>query len=158
MDEWNAQRNARLQHLVDTGRAHNIDSTAQSEAPPPPRGESPPPKPSTNAEWISGYWHRDVGWAWIAGFWRVPEADIVADRTVHAPSAPPALRAEPTGQSPTAVAVWTPGFWSWDGRGYVWVGGAWRIPPPSARWVAPSWRPHPAGVVFVPGGWLIGRR
>jgi hypothetical protein len=152
---WVDRSRALSDREVAAGRSHYIDMTASSAvAPPPPRAEVRPPSPSTHAEWIGGYWHRETEWAWIAGFWRVPDEDIAADVTTHAPVAPPPLRDETQGRPPAVVAVWTPGFWAWDGRGYIWIDGAWRIPPPSGgRWIRPTWRPRRTGVVFVPGGW-----
>ncbi|MEO8845600.1 MAG: YXWGXW repeat-containing protein [Kofleriaceae bacterium] len=152
---WAERSRALSDRDVAAGRSHYVDSTPSSAvAPPPPRAEVRPPSPSAHAEWIGGYWHRETAWAWIAGFWRVPDEDIVADVTTHAPVAPPPLRDETQGRPPAVVAVWTPGFWAWDGRGFIWIDGAWRIPPPSGgRWIRSTWRPRRTGVVFVPGGW-----
>jgi hypothetical protein len=151
---WADRSRALSDREVASGRSHYIDETPTSAvAPPPPRAEARPPSPSTHAEWIGGYWRRETEWAWIAGFWRVPDEDIVADVTTHAPVAPPPLRDETQGRQPAVVAVWTPGFWAWDGRGYIWIDGAWRIPPSGGRWIRPTWRPRRSGVVFVPGGW-----
>ncbi len=158
--EWSERYNAFSQREVDSGRSHWISSKPHSEAPPPARAETRPPRPSDHASWIPGYWHRDKGaseWAWIAGFWRVPKEDIVAERTTHAPVAPPRARTESAPPRPAATAVWTPGYWSWNGTAYIWIVGAWRIPPPRARWIAPRWRParRSGAVIFVPGGWSI---
>ncbi len=30
---------------------------------------------------------------------------------------------------PTPKAVWSCGYWHWDGVRYVWVDGSWRLPP-----------------------------
>jgi hypothetical protein len=144
---------------VASGRSHTIDSSPTSAEPPPAaRPEEQPPRPSTNAEWIPGYWHRGEGWAWMAGFWRVPEADVEADLTVHAPAPPPPPRVEPEAEEtkPAQEAVWTTGHWQWNGSAYVWVNGAWRIPPSTShRWQASTWRRRGGGAVFVPGGWTV---
>lgn len=129
---------------------------AAGDPPPPPRAEQKPPKPSDNADWRPGYWHRAGNdWIWIAGIWRVPEEDVRAERTVHAPAAPPAPAAETPPVSPAPVTVWTPGFWFWSGSGWVWVAGSWQLPPaPNVRWQPHRWI-HRAGVfVFTPGGWI----
>ncbi|MEO8700969.1 MAG: hypothetical protein ABI867_13055 [Kofleriaceae bacterium] len=144
-DEHDARAGAKMQYT---------DSAPKSDPPPPAKAEAQPPRPSTHADWIAGYWHRDTDWQWSPGFWRVPEEDIVADQTIHAPVAPPPMRVEPERRRPAAVAVWTGGYWAWDGRGYLWIPGAWRVPPSGGRWVAPSWRPRGRAVVFVPGGWI----
>ncbi|MCW5807219.1 MAG: YXWGXW repeat-containing protein, partial [Deltaproteobacteria bacterium] len=158
-ERWYARYRAHLDRSVAAGRTRFIDSTAHSTAaPPPPRAETQPPRPSTNAAWLSGYWHRDNDWIWIPGFWRVPEEDIVAERTVEAPRPPPVARAELAVPRPSAVTVWTPGYWAWDGRGYVWIEGAWRVPPRGGVWIAPTWRPRGARVVFMPGGWSVRTR
>lgn len=145
-----------IERQVRDGKAQWVDDKPHTaQAPPPARSERQPPKPSPNAEWIAGYWHRDHEWVWIAGFWRVPEADVVAERTIEAPQAPPPVREEAKGAQPATTAVWTPGYWAWDGQIFVWVTGAWRIPPAQSAWVAPTWRARNGRVRFVPGGWRV---
>jgi hypothetical protein len=188
-DHWNDIWNAYLAGEVTAGRASYLDTTARSaDAPPPPRTEVKPPKPSVHAEWIPGYWQRISTWVWSAGFWRVPDADIVAEQTVEAPVVPPPPKAEEPPPPPAPVApptpraatvsasatvtaptpatvpasptlVWTPGYWAWNGTAYIWIEGAWRIPPQAgARWEAPRWAPRRGRVVFVPGGWSVSVR
>ena len=118
-----------------------------------------------HAEWVPGYYHHaGETWAWIPGWWRVPDADVQAKLTVVAPAAPPPPREEAreqaqVGERPTPDAVWATGHWQWDGARWVWVTGAWRLPPqPGSQWRAPSWRPEARGFVFVPGGWSIRMR
>jgi hypothetical protein len=42
-------------------------------APPPPKVEAQPPKPSPNAVWCPGWWAFSLsGWIWIEGAWRIP--------------------------------------------------------------------------------------
>jgi hypothetical protein len=182
--EWTKIWNAYLDGQVTAGHMTVSDGSARTEAPPPPRIEIKPPQPSTHAEWIAGYWQRDREWIWSPGFWRVPEADIVAEQTIEAPVAPPPMKAEappvaPIAQpvappQPVAVnvavtaapppppptvsvnMVWTPGYWSWNGTAYIWIEGAWRIPPQGeARWVAPTWTSRRGRFVLKPGGWSI---
>lgn len=183
-DRWNKLWNAYLDGEVTAGRATLVDNTARSSAAPPPaRTEVKPPKPSVHAEWIAGFWQLRGEWIWSAGFWRVPESDIVAEQTVEAPIAPPPPKAEapppppappaspppaptvtasatvtvtPPAPAATANLVWTPGYWAWNGTAYIWIEGAWRIPPQAnARWVAPTWQPRRGRVVMVPGGWSV---
>jgi hypothetical protein len=156
---WSERYGDYVQREVAAGAATYTNTTPQSEAPPPARSEAPPPRPSTHAEWIPGHWDHAAAWVWSEGFWRVPDADLVADETVHAPAAPPAVRSETPTVQPAAVAVWTAGYWAWDGRGYLWITGAWRIPPRrGGEWIAPSWRRRGGGSVFVPGGWSLRAR
>jgi hypothetical protein len=141
-----------------------VEEPAATRPPPPARAETPPPKPSPNAAWIPGYWQFTDGWVWSAGFWRVPQQDIEQEKTVEAPTPPPAPRTEapPDVAYHTArKAVWTPGHWMWNGAGYVWIAGAWRIPEAvEMRWVAPTWRPTRRGTsIYIPGGFVrVGRR
>jgi hypothetical protein len=129
--------------------------------PPPPRAEESPPRPSEPADWRPGYWYWvGADWIWIAGQWRVPEEDVRAERTTHAPVAPPAPPPENVPAPPAPVTVWTPGFWQWSARrGWVWVAGSWQLPPtPNLRWQPAHWTNRLGVFVFVPGGWIrVGR-
>jgi hypothetical protein len=128
------------------------------EGPPPaPLADPQPPKPSTNAEWVPGYWHwSGFEWGWIAGWWRVPEGDLEAGLTVHAPEAPPPLREETPSARPAPNAVWTAGFWQWNDTTWVWVKGSWQLPPQAAAtWRPAEWRIEASGAVFLPGGWRL---
>jgi len=156
-------RRARAEGEAQSRRAHAEDEARRRATPsgPPPaaRAETRPPTPSQNADWVPGYWvwsASAAGWGWIGGRWRVPETDIQAGLTTHAPAAPPAAQAESRPAAPGANATWTPGYWQWDGRAYVWVAGSWQIAP-SARhtWRAATWESRGHGVVLVPGGWVV---
>jgi hypothetical protein len=65
--------------------------------------------------------------------------------------------ADPIEPRPARAAVWIPGYWQWDGGGYVWIAGAWRIPPAAGQ----TWQParwvviRGGGAVFAPGGWRL---
>ena len=55
--------------LAVASRAGADEALAPS-LPPPPRVESPPPSPSADTVWISGYWlWRDGKWEWTGGRW-----------------------------------------------------------------------------------------
>jgi hypothetical protein len=141
-----------------------VERAAVTPQPPPARPESKPPTPSANASWIPGYWQFTDGWVWSAGFWRVPPKDIEEEKTVEVAAAPPAPKVEAApdvAYHAQRKAVWTPGYWMWNGRGYIWIAGAWRIPEAAEMsWVAPVWQPTRRGTLrFVPGGFVrIGRR
>lgn len=156
-DAWSARYRAALDRQTEAGHLTIVDRSPDAAGPPPPpRAEDRPPRPSVNAEWVPGYWHHEARWAWIAGFWRVPEADVRAELTVEAPRAPPPPRDERGAQQdkPAREAVWTPGYWHWDGARFSWVAGAWRIPPsPQHRWAPAAWIRGRAGLRLVPGGW-----
>ncbi len=172
-DAWSARYRAALDAEVAAG-AERTDFDPGATAPPPPaRTETPPPRPSQNATWVPGYWMRGEGeaatapgavngWVFLPGFWRVPPSDIAQELTVRAPEPPPPPRIEPEetkGPSPAANAVWTPGYWQWNGAAYVWIAGAYRVPPSAGqRWTPSTWRVGVGGrgAVFVPGGWTGG--
>src|SRR5579859_950020 len=73
---------------------------------------------------------------------------------VVVPTAPPPLRVEVVPAPPPYQAIWQPGFWRWDGRGYRWVRGHY-VRPPRARheWVAGHWEPRPGGHIWIEGFW-----
>jgi hypothetical protein len=151
-DAERSARRAAWATLVDEARA----ARTPSGPPPDPLAEVAPPRLSVNATWRPGYWHwLDRSWVWLAGQWRVPQADIDAAQTTTAPVAPPAPQAEPVPVAPTTVAVWIAGFWQWDGAAWVWVPGSWQLRPSArATWRPPSWRPSGATFVLVPGAWI----
>jgi hypothetical protein len=156
---WTKRWNAFVDGEVASGRSHYVsDDTVKTPPPPPPRTETQPPRPSTHARWIPGYWqYAEGGFHWLAGMWDVPEEDIQQDQTVHAPTPPPPPPVEqPHEPQPTVTAVWTPGQWQWDGRAYIWIAGAWRIPPTQQHeWKPSGWSVSSRGAVFVPGGWKV---
>ncbi|MBL9194962.1 MAG: YXWGXW repeat-containing protein [Opitutaceae bacterium] len=76
-------------------------------------------------------------------------------RTMPEPPAPPPPQAEgPITAAPSPHAIWIPGYWSWDGRGYSWLKGRWEVPPPAATtYVAAHWEQRAGAYVFVPAYW-----
>lgn len=127
-----------------------------SGPPPAPLAETMPPKLSVNAEWRPGYWQWiDSTWVWLAGVWRVPEADVIAEQTTTAPTAPPPPKVEAPPAAPVATVVWVPGFWQWDGGTWIWIAGAYQMrPTASLSWRAPAWQPRGNVHVLVPGAWI----
>lgn len=126
------------------------------EPPPSPRDETPPPKLSENAEWRPGYWQwTGKSWFWLGGAWRVPDEDIVAEKTTTAPIAPPPPRTEEIPPPPPApTIVWVTGFWQWNGTMYIWVPGSYQPRPAGARWRPTEWRARGSVHILVPGGWI----
>jgi WXXGXW repeat (2 copies) len=49
--------------------------------------------------------------------------------------------------------VWSPGFWSWNGRRYVWIGGHWVAERPGYHWVPAHWVAVDGTWRFVRGHW-----
>jgi len=159
-DAWADAYRAFADGELEAGRWMTVDDSVKTPPPPTPRAETPTPRPSKNARWIPGYWLYDAAkFHWIAGLWDVPEEDVKKELTVQAPTPPPAQPTRddvPTEAAPTATAVWTPGSWQWDGRGYVWIAGAWRIPPGAQHsWQRPTWTVRTGRAIYVPGGWRI---
>ncbi len=138
-------------------RVHAARVVVRPEGPPPaPLAETAPPKLSEHAEWRPGYWQwTEAQWVWLAGQWRVPEADIVAEKTTIAPVEPPPPQVEAAPVAPVRAAVWIAGFWQWGGNvGWVWIPGSWQLrPEPRVEWRAPVWRVRGTVHVLVPGAW-----
>jgi len=70
------------------------------------------------------------------------------------PPAAPAPQAEVVGAQPRPDAVWVPGFWEYNGQGYVWVNGYWAVPPAYHRnYVAAHWAYRGGYYVYIRGYW-----
>ena len=69
--------------------------------------------------------------------------------------APPAPRHEVILPRPGPLHVWVPGYWNWNGTGYVWVAGVWQLPPRRrGRWVPGHYRHfRRGGWEWIPGHW-----
>lgn len=130
----------------------------QPDGPPPaPLADTQPPKLSENAEWRPGYWQwTGTTWVWLGGMWRVPESDIVAEKTTTAPEAPPPPKVEPPPPpAPMPTTIWVAGFWQWNGRAWVWVPGSWQVRPDAgAAWRPAEWQTRGKVHVLIPGGWI----
>jgi hypothetical protein len=67
--------------------------------------------------------------------------------------APPPMLVERPPSPPFAGAVWTGGYWTWQGN-WVWVAGRWATPPePGYTWVQPYYEHRDGLVVFITGHW-----
>lgn len=138
-------------------RVREAAVVAQPPDGPPPAAlaEEVPPKLSVNAEWRPGYWQwTGSTWTWLAGMWRVPEADIIAERTTIAPAPPPPLRVEAIPPPPMTTTVWVEGFWQWNGSAWIWVAGSYQARPAGMGWRRAEWRARGSVHVLIPGGWV----
>ncbi len=155
---WTAADRDRI-HADEQRRVELALNPPKPSGPPPdPLAETMPPRLSMNAEWRPGYWQWiDATWVWLAGQWRVPEADVLAEQTTTAPIAPPPMKLETPPPPPVATVIWVPGFWQWDSRSWIWVGGSYQLRPTATlTWRAAAWRPRGSLHVLVPGAWIRG--
>src|SRR5260370_42645723 len=73
---------------------------------------------------------------------------------VYVRSGPPPMRYETFVVSPGPDYVWVPGYYRYDGGGYLWVGGRWDRPPRGrGRWTPAHWERDRRGWYFVEGHW-----
>ncbi len=73
---------------------------------------------------------------------------------VVAPYAPPPPQAETPPPTPSALAMWQPGHWGWNGTQYSWASGHYvERPSPSANWTPGYWQQGPAGWTWTNGYW-----
>lgn len=154
---WTADDRAQRQRVWDARLADaNKPACQPTGAPPAALAETQPPALSPNATWRPGYFQwTECTWLWLAGQWRVPDSDLVAETTTTAPSAPPPLQVEAPPPPPVKVAVWVPGFWQWGGQGWVWVAGSYQLRPSAqVEWRPAEWRIRGSAHVLVPGGWI----
>jgi hypothetical protein len=74
--------------------------------------------------------------------------------SVLAPYAPPTARAEYPPPAPSPLAMWQPGYWSWNGSQYVWTPGQYvERPTPTANWMPGYWQQGSGGWTWVGGHW-----
>ena len=67
---------------------------------------------------------------------------------------PPAIPDYAQPAAPADGYIWTPGYWAWNGYGYVWVQGAWVAPPyVGALWTPGYWGGGPYGYFWNAGYW-----
>lgn len=72
----------------------------------------------------------------------------------YAEVAPPEPQDERAPPPPGPDYVWVPGYWFWNGRGYVWHAGHYDVPPDrGAVWVRSGWVHHRGRYRYVPGRW-----
>ena len=67
--------------------------------------------------------------------------------------APPPMLVEELPPQPDPYAVWTGGYWTWQGD-WVWCAGRWMDPPREEYvWVQPYYEHRDERVIFIPGYW-----
>ena len=93
-----------------------------------------------------------------------PVVSVYVDPPLEQPApiavqwAPPPMLVEVPPAQPYPDAVWTGGYWAWEGR-WFWSAGRWAPPPrPSFVWVQPYYEHRADVVVFVPGFWCAPER
>ena len=81
------------------------------------------------------------------------EPPLVQPAPVLVDVAPPPMLVEVPPPQPYPGAVWTGGYWGWQGR-WVWCAGRWASPPRTDDvWVQPYYEHRDGAVVFVAGFW-----
>gem|GEM_PF-1439508 len=152
------------------------------KSPPPPIMERPGIEaPSTNAQWIEGYWDWDpsrADFVWVTGTWRVPPpgrfwvngywkrddtgwyrvagfwSERKTDRLDFRKDGPPADHpADEPGPSPGPDHFYIPGQYYPDGEGVIWKPGFWTKVQPGWSWVPAQWVKQPEGWTFQEGYW-----
>lgn len=91
--------------------------------------------------------------AWpSAGFAQYPPGTVII-----APREPPAPRYEvipPPPRHRRDIAVWSPGHWHWNGRGWVWISGRYvDRPRREAIWVPGHWEARGPQWVWIQPHW-----
>ena len=93
-----------------------------------------------------------------------PVVSVYVDPPIEQPEpiavqwAPPPMLVEVPPPQPYYDAVWTGGYWAWEGR-WFWSAGRWAPPPrPRYVWVQPYYEHRADIVVFVPGFWCAPER
>ena len=97
----------------------------------------------------------DAGWLYDLG----SVISIFVDAPLEQPEpvaigwAPPPMLVEVLPPPPEPDAVWTGGYWTWQGD-WVWCAGRWMTPPrPRYVWVQPYYEHRDDRVIFLPGYW-----
>ena len=97
----------------------------------------------------------DAGWLYDLG----AVISIFVDAPLEEPEpvaigwAPPPMLVEELPPPPSPDAVWTGGYWTWQGD-WVWCAGRWMMPPRAQYvWVQPYYEHRDDRVIFLPGYW-----
>ncbi len=81
------------------------------------------------------------------------DAPVVEPEPIAVAWAPPPMLVEELPPQPSPDAVWTGGYWTWQGD-WVWCAGRWMEPPRERYvWVQPYYEHREDRVIFIPGYW-----
>jgi len=104
----------------------------------------------------------DIGVSTSEPAWFYDRGDVVSvyvDAPDYEPEpvaiawAPPPMLVEDVPPPPDPYAVWTGGYWTWQGD-WVWCAGRWVDPPRREYvWVQPYYEHRAERVIFIPGYW-----
>jgi hypothetical protein len=104
----------------------------------------------------------DIGFSSSEPGWFYDRGDVVSvyvDAPEYQPEpvaiawAPPPMLVEEVPPPPDPYAVWTGGYWTWQGD-WVWCAGRWVDPPRREYvWVQPYYEHREERVIFIPGYW-----
>ncbi|MGN6528149.1 MAG: hypothetical protein ACTHL8_17305, partial [Burkholderiaceae bacterium] len=124
--------------VVEQPAPRYVARPAPAAYPPPvPEYSPPPPAPEAEDPVVSVY----------------IDPPLVEPEPVAVAWAPPPMLVEVPPPQPYAEAVWTGGYWAWQGR-WVWAAGRWAPPPrPGYLWEQPYYEHRGDTVVFIPGYW-----
>jgi hypothetical protein len=116
--------------------------------------------PVVGYTWEPARWVNQNGqWVFYEGHWRAPapQPTVVYEPApapaVEVEEAPPAPIVETPPAAPFAGAVWTQGYWHWNGHHHVWVGGRYSAPRAGWGFVPGHWEPRGNHYKFVPAHW-----
>ncbi len=81
------------------------------------------------------------------------EPALVQPEPIKIAWAPPPMLVDFPPPAPYAEAVWTGGYWAWEGN-WIWDSGRWAPPPqPGYQWTHPYYEHRNNSVVFIDGFW-----
>jgi hypothetical protein len=81
------------------------------------------------------------------------EPPLVQPAPIAVSWAPPPMLVETPPPQPFIGAVWTGGYWVWEGN-WIWAHGRWAPPPqPGYGWVHPYYEHRNGAVIFINGFW-----
>ncbi|MFL6626468.1 MAG: hypothetical protein ACJ8G1_08505 [Vitreoscilla sp.] len=102
-----------------------------------------------------GFSAQEPGWLYDRGavVSLYVEPPIAQPEPVAIAWAPPPMLVEEVPPQPDPYAVWTGGYWTWQGD-WVWCAGRWVDPPRREYlWVEPYYEHRADRVIFIPGYW-----
>lgn len=98
---------------------------------------SVPPEPGLR--WEPAQWDDRGGrWVFLRGHFRATRPfdptrayapPSQAPPPAPVPPAPAAPEEQHANSGPAPDAIWVPGYWHWDGVGFLWVAGRWSVRP-----------------------------